>query len=134
MNVLEIDTTILALFKKALLVSHSQINELLSVQQFLGLRKKSENWTIFLSKYFIDFYGLHTSIKKNGGGYQYAEMILNNPDSDITVICHLQYLKKRSLFPRPALYRDIQRSKNPSMQQEFAHASFQQPKKNELYL
>ena len=49
MKLLEIDTTILALFKKALLASYSQINELLSVQQFLGLRKKSENWTIFLS-------------------------------------------------------------------------------------
>lgn len=43
MKLLEIDTTILALFKKALLASYSQINELLSVQQFLGLRKKSEN-------------------------------------------------------------------------------------------
>lgn len=133
MQILEIDTTILALFKSALLSSHSQINDLLTVQQFLGLRKKSENWTIYLSNYFIKFYGLQTSIKKNAGGYQYAEMILKSPDSDVTVICNLQYLKKRDIFPRPAIYRDVQRAKNPSMQQEFAHPSFRQPEKQELY-
>ena len=133
MRVLEIDRTILALFKNALLASHSQINELLITQRFLGLRKKSENWTIFLSNYFMDFYRLNTSIKKNAGGYQYAEMILNSPDSDVTVICNLQYLKKRELFPRPAIYRDTQRLKNPSVQQEFSHPSFQQSESKELY-
>ena len=133
MRVLEIDRTILALFKNALLASHSQLNEFLITQRFLGLRKKSENWTIFLSNYFMDFYRLNTSIKKNAGGYQYAEMILNSPDSDVTVICNLQYLKKRELFPRPAIYRDTQRLKNPSIQQEFSHPSFQQPEKKELY-
>ena len=132
-RVLEIDEAVLSFFKMALLSSYSKITRLLQEQRELGLRKKSENWTIYLSNYLNDFYSFNTTIKKTKAGYKYVEMILDTSTSTTIIICHLQYLKQRTRFPRPALYRDMQRMKNPSIQQEFTHPSFFNKTKNEIY-
>ena len=130
---IDMDVSILSFFRAALEASYTKITTLLQDQRELGYRKKSENWTIFLSNYFNDFYGLNTKVKKNAGGYKYAEMILDTKTSNEVVICHLQYLKQRAIFPRPALYRDEQRVKNPSLQQEFSDHSFFNTHINETY-
>lgn len=133
MNFLNIKSTILYTFKKALITTKYDIDLLLNKQHELGKRKKSENWLIFLSNYLNDAHDLNTQIKDNGTGYKYLELRLESDNYDTAVICHLQYLKKRTWFPRSAAYRDIQRKKNPSLQKEFSDSSFYNSTKKEVY-
>ncbi|EFW38226.1 hypothetical protein [Treponema phagedenis] len=133
MKDLSINYTVLHVFKLAILRTNKEIQDLLIEQRELGLRKKSENWLIFLSNFLRDICDLTTCIKNNGSGYKYLELRLGSTDTDVEIVCHLQYLKKRTRLPRKAVYRDVQRKKNPSIQQEFADTSFYRQTQKELY-
>lgn len=133
MNRLNMDYTVLSAFRLGVLSSKDDIDDLLTKQKQLGLRKKAENWVIFLSNYLHDTCGFESCIKNNGSGYRYLEMKLTSPQCHAAVICHIVYLKQRTAFPRSAIYRDLQRRKNPSIQYEFADTSFFQKSQEEVY-
>lgn len=133
MKGLDIDYTVLRAFRLGVCSSKDDMDNLLNKQKQLGLRKKAENWVIFLSNYLHDTCGFESCIKNNGNGYRYLEMKLTSPLHHTVVICHIIYLKDRTLFPRSAIYRDLQRRKNPSIQHEFADTSFFQKAQEEVY-
>lgn len=134
MNKLDIDYTVMYAFRLGVLSSKDDIDTLLRKQKQLGVRKKAENWVIFLSNYLHDTCGFESCIKNNGSGYRYLEMKLTSSQCPTVVICHIIYLKQRTHFPRSALYRDLQRRKNPSIQHEFADPSFFQKPQEAYYI
>jgi hypothetical protein len=133
MRELIIDNKIMLRFQQALIESKKQISDLLKTQQELGQRKKSENWMIFLSNKITQDQANNAVVKKNPGGYKYVEVVFHD-SKNTRIVCHLVYLKKRSWFPRNAIYRDIPRQNNPSSQQEFDDVSFKNISPDLYYL
>ena len=70
MKGLDIDYTVLRAFRLGVCSSKDDMDNLLNKQKQLGLRKKAENWVIFLSNYLHDTCGFESCIKNNGNGYR----------------------------------------------------------------